>query len=405
MFYNFTNLMKMIREVLACIRKADQTYNLINHGDKIVIGLSGGKDSVVLTYALSLYQKFSHTDFIIQPVTLDLGFDGFNAHGLKEFCQSLGLNLIVEDAREVYPILLKQKELQNLDHLPCSICSRMKKAAINKVANELGFNKVAFAHHADDAVETLFMNAIYGSRIATFSPKMHLERADIEFIRPLLLCHEKQIAQMVKEEGLPVFESHCPADKTTTREDIKNIMENLYKKFPSARDNFVTMLSNYQQLDVWGDEIYLQINQDGLCLKPVTTPLDEWQMLDIKHKIFCVEQGVPYEEDEIYEEQLESHNYLVCLHEKPIGTIRYRKTEKGYKIERFAILKEYRGKGYGKKAFVFFTDLIAARFNPCKIYFHSQYYIKDLYLRLGFIEEGEPFDEAGIKHIAMYKNY
>ena len=239
--------MKVIREVLAAVRRADQTYNLINHGDKIVIGLSGGKDSVVLTYVLSLYQKFSHTDFTIQPVTLDLGFDGFDATGLKEFCHSLGLELIVSDSREVYQILLKQKELQNLEHLPCSICSRMKKAAINKAANDLGFNKVAFAHHADDAIETLFMNAIYGSRIATFSPKMHLEKANIDFIRPLLLCHEKQIIKLIKEEQLPVFTSHCPADKTTTREDMKNILNDFYSKYPVAKENFVSMLSNYKQ--------------------------------------------------------------------------------------------------------------------------------------------------------------
>ena len=397
--------MKVIREVLAALRRADQTYNLINHGDKIVIGLSGGKDSIALTYALSLYQKFSHTDFVIQPVTLDLGFDGFDPSGLKAFCESLGLNLIVADSKEVYQILLKQKELQQLEHLPCSICSRMKKAAINKVANDLGFNKVAFAHHTDDAIETLFMNAIYGSRIATFSPKMHLEKANIDFIRPLLLCHEKQIQKLIKEENLPVFDSHCPADKTTTREDIKQILQKLYHQYPEAQKNFVTMLNNYQKLDIWTDEIYLKINQDGLCLKPVTSPIDEWQMLDIRQKVFKEEQSVPYEEDEIYEEELSAVSYLITINEKPIGTIRYRKTDEGYKIERFAIVKEYRGKGYGKQSFEFFCDMLAAKFNPCKIYFHSQYYIKDLYVRLGFSEEGEIFEEAGIKHIKMFKHY
>lgn len=397
--------MKMIRQVLAAVRRADQTYNLINHGDKIIIGLSGGKDSIVLTYVLSLYQKFSHTDFTIQPVTLDLGFDGFDPSGLKEFCQSLGLNLIVEDSKEVYQILLKQKELQNLEHLPCSICSRMKKASINKVANELGFNKVAFAHHSDDAVETLMMNAIYGSRIATFSPKMHLEKANIDFIRPLLLCHEKQIIQLVKEENLPVFTSHCPADKTTTREDIKNLLSGLYRKYPSANENFITMLNNYSQLDIWTNEIYLKVNQKGLCLKPVISPIDEWSMLDIRHKVFKEEQNVPYEEDEIYEEEIASVSYLITINEKPIGTIRYRKTEEGFKIERFAILKEYRGNGYGKEVFNYFVEMIAAKYNPCKIYFHSQYYIKDLYAKLRFIEEGEVFEEAGIKHIKMFKCY
>lgn len=397
--------MKVIREVLAAVRRADQTYNLINHGDKIVIGLSGGKDSVALTYVLSLYQKFSHTDFIIQPVTLDLGFEGFDPTGLKEFCQSLGLNLIVENSKEVYQILLKQKELQKLEHLPCSICSRMKKAAINKVANELGFNKVAFAHHADDAVETLIMNAIYGSRIATFSPKMHLEKANIDFIRPLLLTHENQIQKLIKEENLPVFDSHCPADKTTTREDVKKLLDDLYHRYPSAKENFITMLNNYNQLDIWTNEIYLKVNQEGLCLKPVISPIDEWSMLDIRHKVFKEEQNVPYEDDEIYEEEINSTSYLITINEKPIGTIRYRKNEEGFKIERFAILKEYRGHGYGKLVFKFFTDMIAAKYNPCKIYFHSQYYIRDLYLELGFLEEGEIFEEAGIKHIKMYKNY
>lgn len=397
--------MKVIREVLAAVRRADQTYNLINHGDKIIIGLSGGKDSVALTYVLSLYQKFSHTDFTIQPVTLDLGFDGFDPTGLKAFCESLGLNLIVTDSREVYQILLKQKELQNLKHLPCSICSRMKKAAINKVANDLRFNKVAFAHHADDAIETLIMNAIYGSRIATFAPKMHLERANIDFIRPLLLTHEKQIEKLIKEENLPIFDSHCPADKTTTREDVKQMLTVLYHRYPSAKENFITMLNNYQQLDIWTDEIYLKVDQNGLCLKPVTTPIDEWCMLDIRQKVFKDEQGVPYEEDEIYEEEISAVSYLITLNEKPIGTIRYRKTDEGFKIERFAILKEHRGHGYGKLAFQYFVEMIAAKYNPCKIYFHSQYYIKDLYARLGFIEEGEIFEEAGIKHIKMYKNY
>ena len=397
--------MKAIREVLAAVRRADQTYNLINHGDKIVIGLSGGKDSVVLTYVLHLYQKFSHTDFEIQPVTLDLGFDDFDPTGLKNFCASLGLNLIVTDSKEVYQILLKQKEAQNLQHLPCSICSRMKKAAINKVANESGFNKVAFAHHSDDAIETLVMNAIYGSRIATFSPKMHLERANIDFIRPLLLCHEKQIQQVIKEENLPVFESHCPADKTTTREDIKNLLSSIYKQYPEAKENFVSMLSNYEQLDIWTDEIYLKIDQEGLCLKPVVSAMDAWSMVDLRHKIFRIGQNVPYEIDEVYEEEIEAKSYLITLNELPIGTIRYRKTEQGYKIERFGILEEYRGKGYGFKSFKFFVDMIAAKYNPCTIYFHAQTYIIDLYKKVGFVEKGEEFLEAGIKHVLMTKDF
>ena len=395
--------MKAIRTVLACIRNADKTYNLIQHGDKIVIGLSGGKDSVVLTYALCLYQKFSHTDFKIQPVMLDLGFPGFNSYEMSKFCESLGLKLLVSDNTDVYKILqIQQKDAK---HLPCSICSRMKKAAINKVAKEIGFNKVAFAHHADDAVETLFMNEIYGGRIATFSPKMHLERADMEFIRPLISVREKDIIQLVKEENLPVCSSHCPADKVTKREDIKILLNNLYKAMPEAKENFLTMLSNYQKEDVWGKEIYLQINQKGLCLKPVVTPEDALEMMDIRHKVFIDEQNIKYEDEFVESEEKEAKSYLITLNEKAIGTLRYRIVNDEYKIERFALKKEYRKNGYGKEAFKFFTDYLAGMFNPCTITFNSQEYLINFYKNLGFIEEGDLLQEAGINHKRMYKKY
>ena len=397
--------MKAIRTVLACIRKADNTYNLIEHGDKIVVGLSGGKDSIVLTYCLSLYQKFSHTDFKIQPVTLNLGFPGFDSKPLEEFCKSLGLELMVVDSTEVYKILQVQQELQGLKHLPCSICSRMKKAAINKVANEIGFNKVAFAHHADDALETLLMNEIHGCRVATFSPKMLLENANIVFIRPLLLCHETEIKKLVKEENLPVLDSHCPADKTTTREDIKGLLDSIYAKYPQAKDNFLTMLSNYEQIDLWGEDIELQINQDGLLLKPVVNPYQFSLMSDIRHKVFIEEQGFSYEIEMVDEEEKTAYNYLIYLKDKPIGCIRYRKVEEGYKIQRFALLKEYRGKGYGKVVFSYFSDMIGAKYNPCEIIIHAQEQMKDLYIKLGYEIIGEPFYEGQVLHYPMKKKY
>lgn len=394
--------MKAIRTLLACIRKADQTYNLINHGDKIIVGLSGGKDSIALLYCLNLYQKFSHTDFTLQPVTLDLGFPGFNPKPLEEYCESLGLKLIVQDSKEVFQILSIQQEQQGLKHLPCSICSRMKKAAINKVANELGFNKVAFAHHADDAIETLLMNEIYGSRIATFSPKMHLENANIDFIRPFLLVHEKDIKQFIKEENIPVVGSSCPADKNTTREDIKIFLNDLYHKYPKAKENFLSMISNYEQEDLWGNEIYLQVNQEGLCLKPVVSPIDDWNAVNIRQIVFREEQNVPYHEDEILEEQLQSKTYLIYLKDKVIGTIRYREIdERVFKIERFAILKEYRNQGIGSQILTFFKNMIIEKYTPCTITLNAQIQTIDFYKKNGFIPEGEIFLEAGIKHQKM----
>lgn len=395
--------MKAIRTILACIRKADKQYNLINHGDKIMVGLSGGKDSMLLTYALSLYQKFSHTDFTLVPVTLDLGFPSFDKTQLEQFCERLGLKLLVHDCKEVYQILLIQQQKQNSKHLPCSICSRMKKAAINKVANEYHFNKVAFAHHSDDALETLLMNAIHGSRVATFSPYMHLEKANIDFIRPLILAHEKDIIKAVKEENIPVIPSSCPADKLTNRENIKNLLHNLYINYPEAQNNFVTMLSNYEQYDLWGEDICLQINQEGLYLKPVISKDDGIKMFDVRYRVFVKEQQIPYEDEMILKEEEQSHAYLIYLKNELIGTIRYLDTLEGYKISRFAILKEYRNHGYGRQVFNYLTDLIIEKNNPCTIYVHGQYQLLDFYLSCGYIVEGEPFYEAGIKHYKLVK--
>ena len=394
--------MKAIRTVLACIRKADQRYNLINHGDKIMIGLSGGKDSVALTYALSLYQKFSHTDFVIQPVMLDLGFPGFNPYEMNKFCESLGLKLLVVDNTEVYRIL--QIQQKDKEHLPCSICSRMKKASMNKVAKELGFNKVSFAHHADDAIETYMMNTLFGGRVASFSPKMHLERADITFIRPLIHVRESDIIKLVKEENLPVLASGCPANMHTRREDMKLLLKDIYKKWPIAKDNLLTMLSNYEKEDIWGKEIYHQINQDGLTLKPVISAMDMMHVLDIRTKVFIQEQNCPYEIEVVEKEEKESHHYLIYNKEDIVGTIRYRQTgEREFKIERFAILKECRGHEYGKKAFQYLVNKLIEENTPCTIYFHAQYQLVDYYKSLGFIEEGETFVEADIKHIKMLK--
>ena len=394
--------MKAIRTVLACIRKADQMYNLINHGDKIMIGLSGGKDSVALTYALSLYQKFSHTDFVIQPVMLDLGFPDFNPYEMNKFCESLGLKLLVVDNTEVYRIL--QIQQKDKEHLPCSICSRMKKASMNKVAKELGFNKVSFAHHADDAIETYMMNTLFGGRVASFSPKMHLERADITFIRPLIHVRESDIVKLVKEEDLPVLASGCPANMHTRREDMKLLLKDIYKKWPIAKDNLLTMLSNYEKEDIWGKEIYHQINQDGLTLKPVISAMDMMHVLDIRTKVFIQEQNCPYEIEVVEKEEKESHHYLIYNKEDIVGTIRYRQTgEREFKIERFAILKEYRGHEYGKQSFQYLVNKLIEENTPCTIYFHAQYQLVDYYKSLGFIEEGETFIEADIKHIKMLK--
>ena len=247
-----------------------------------MVGVSGGKDSMALVYALSIYQKFNFVKFAIIPTILDLGFPGFNAKPIKKYIESLGLELKVVDAKDVYQILKIQKK--DAKHLPCSICSRMKKAAINKAAKEMGCNKVAFAHHADDAIETLFMNEIYGGRIATFQPKMHLERMDVDFIRPFIHVREDDIKDLVKEETIPVFSSHCPNDGYTQRSEMKELLNEFYEKYPSSKANFLTMLSNYDKEVLFSGDINYKIEKLDVSFRPVINAQDALIETEIRYK-------------------------------------------------------------------------------------------------------------------------
>ena len=272
--------MDAIRIVLASIKKADNDFNLINNNDRIAIGVSGGKDSMALLYALSLYKRFSKINFEIVPINIDLGFPEYDEKPIRDYCSSLNLDLVVADGKSVYPILKEQQKLQNKAMLPCSICSRMKKAIINKKAKELNCNKVSFAHHKSDAIETLFLNEIYGGRIATFEPKMFLENEGITFIRPFIYIDEKEIIRLVKEKNLPIFPSHCPNDKKTKREDIKNILLGLNKTYPSSYDNFLTMLSNKEKFNVFFLHEENKVDDNGLYYKKI---VDFCRVLDEKH--------------------------------------------------------------------------------------------------------------------------
>jgi len=261
--------MEAIRVILACIRKADIEFNLINDGDRICLGISGGKDSMTMFYALNLYKKFSKTKFEIFPVMINLGFDNFDPTITKSFAKKIGYDLKIVEAKTVYEILKIQKDKQHTKNLQCSICSKMKKAIINKAAHELKCNKVAFAHHRDDAIETLFLNEIYGGRIATFSPKMFLSNEKITFIRPLVLAKEADIKRLVEEKNIPVSSSHCPNDKYTEREEIKKILHNIYLKYPASRENFLNIMLNETKEDIFYSHIENKIDGSNLYFKKI----------------------------------------------------------------------------------------------------------------------------------------
>ena len=182
--------------VLGCLKKADIDYNLIKDGDKIAIGISGGKDSMVLALALHLYKRFSQKQYDIIAIHVQMGFPCQDFTKIEEFFKNNNIEYHeVPSTPMIYEVL--KRNLTNKGKLPCSICSKMKKAAICQAANQFNCNKVAFAHHADDAIETFMMNAIYGGRLATFLPKMELTRENITFIRPLIYCREQIIKKTI----------------------------------------------------------------------------------------------------------------------------------------------------------------------------------------------------------------
>ncbi len=262
---------KSIRKILASLRKADNDYNLIEEGDKILIGVSGGKDSLTLLKALSLYTFFSNKSFSFFPVYLDLGFPVTDTSGIERYCKECGAALHIVDERFVYEILKAHQKKGG--HLPCSICSRMKKAAMKDIAKDYGCNKIAFAHHYDDALETLFLNAVHGGKLSTFAPKMELDEG-ITFIRPLIYAHEKDIISFVKEENVPVLASSCPANKHTDREKAKKMLHALYGECLESEKNLFNLLFDKSVPLLPYLTLEYKIEGTPYSLKPIVTADD-----------------------------------------------------------------------------------------------------------------------------------
>lgn len=241
-----------LNKIIGAIAKADRDYDLIHNGDKIAVGVSGGKDSVVLLYALSLYRKtakrYSNKDFQVIGIHLEMGFGGMDFSPLIDFCKEKEIPYY-DYPTKLYEIL--KLHPNNHETISCALCSKLKKGAIVKAAKEYGCNKVAFAHHADDAIETLFLNMIYGGRINTFEPEMFLTNQQMDFIRPLIYVYEEEIRNTAIQLALPIIQSTCPNDGFTKRQDIKEFLRKTYTQFPMARHNFLISLQNEEQTKLW----------------------------------------------------------------------------------------------------------------------------------------------------------
>jgi len=240
-----------VRKILAQIRKADSMFNLIEDKDKIGVGLSGGKDSSLLLYLLYLYkflyENTYHKTFEIVGIHMNLNFGEDDFSKLTDWFKQYPIEIVSEDS-QIKDILNLNLHNNKID---CSLCSTLKKGAVIKKAKQLGCNKVAFAHHADDAIETLFLNMIYGGRIATFDPKMFLDNSGVTFIRPFCLSFESDIAKACRKLEIPIIKSGCPNDGFTKRQEIKDMLHSMYHKYPQAKENFLYSLYNKENLNLY----------------------------------------------------------------------------------------------------------------------------------------------------------
>lgn len=225
------------QKMLSVLRKGITKYKLIKDGDKIAVGVSGGKDSVTLLKLLAEYKKFSPEKFELIAITIDLKFNGveMDVSPIKELCDQLGVEYFVETT-DIGQIVFDERKEKS----PCSLCSKMRKGALYNLAIEKGCNKVALGHHKDDLIDTLFLSLFYEGRLSTFAPKLLLDRTGLILIRPLVFTNEIDITPYAR--SLPVVKSNCPVNKLTKREKIKDIAKSIQQEIPNLREMVFTAL-------------------------------------------------------------------------------------------------------------------------------------------------------------------
>ena len=223
----------VMQQLLSHTRRAVDDYAMIRGGDRIAVGVSGGKDSLVTLAALAAMRRFYPEKYDICAVSIDMGF-GLNYAPVAAYCAELGVKfeLVKTQIKEVIFDIRKEEN-------PCSLCAKLRRGAVNNAAKSLGCNKVAYGHHLDDAVETFLMCLFYEGRVSSFAPVTYLDRSDVTVIRPLIYCDEWFCTKVAREQGLPVLEKSCPADGYTKRQDTKELVAELRKKFPELKERIL----------------------------------------------------------------------------------------------------------------------------------------------------------------------
>lgn len=233
-------------KLLSVMRKGIEKYKMIKDGDRIAVGVSGGKDSLLLLRLLAEYSRFSPEKFTVTGISVDLRFDGQDTDytEIENFCRSLGVEFIAERT-DIGAIVFKERKEKS----PCALCSKMRKGALYETAKKHGCNKVALGHHANDLEDTFILSLLYEGRLSAFAPKSYLDRTGLTLIRPMIMIEESDVIPFAKE--LPVITSKCPADKNTKRAFVKSALKELSKYVPNARDMIYTALTHPERYNLF----------------------------------------------------------------------------------------------------------------------------------------------------------
>ena len=228
-----------MQRLIGLVRRCVDDYNMIESGDKIGVGVSGGKDSLALLAFLAELRKYHAKPFTLEAITIDMGL-GMDYSGIETLCKSLEVPFTLVKT-EIAPIIFDHRKEKN----PCSMCAKMRRGALNQALLERGLNKLVLGHHYDDAVETFMMSLIYEGRISCFQPVTNLDRTGVIQIRPMLYIREQSIDNFVKRRNLPVLTNRCPVDKQTKREEIKKLIYDLSGTYPDLKDRIFGAMQRF----------------------------------------------------------------------------------------------------------------------------------------------------------------
>ena len=228
-----------MQKLMGLVRRCVDDYNMIREGDRIAVGVSGGKDSLVLLVLLAGLKQYFNKLFDLEAITIDMGL-GMDYSSIEKLCADLNVPYTIVNT-EIASIIFDHRKEKN----PCSMCAKMRRGALNQAILDRGFNKLALGHHYDDAVETFVMNLLFEGRIGCFQPVTNLDRTGIIQIRPMLYIHERTIDNFVTRQELPVIENRCPVDKSTKREEIKKLIYDLSATYPDLRERIFGAMQRF----------------------------------------------------------------------------------------------------------------------------------------------------------------